>query len=281
MKIFISWSGDTSRRIGEAFRNWLPMVLQTVKPYYTPSDIDKGMRWSTDIAGELESSSAGIFCVTPENINSQWLMFEAGAISKQVGNSLVCPILFGMETSDLYGPLTQFQTTLFNKSDIRKLIFNLNKSNEGNVLVENILSHVFDQFWPDLEQQIHEILKASQENTPTQTKPRDERDLLEEILDITRALAIQKTGGFKAHDELNMLVSDFLASFSAVFGMDWEHTKICLEHGDMFIREYGSFITPMVADEENNWANRASLLRAYRTLIEYIETHKIDIRTNF
>ena len=84
MKIFISWSGDLSKELGEAFRNWIPSVLQVIKPYFTPNDIEKGARWSSDIAGELEESKVGIFCLTRDNIKSQWMMFEAGAISKTV-----------------------------------------------------------------------------------------------------------------------------------------------------------------------------------------------------
>ncbi|WP_165788483.1 hypothetical protein [Stutzerimonas stutzeri] len=41
MKVFISWSGDMSREIGEALRTWIPGVIQQVKPYFTPNDIEK------------------------------------------------------------------------------------------------------------------------------------------------------------------------------------------------------------------------------------------------
>ena len=41
MKVFISWSGQHSKKLGEALRDWLPGVLQLVTPYFTPSDIEK------------------------------------------------------------------------------------------------------------------------------------------------------------------------------------------------------------------------------------------------
>ena len=44
MQIFISWSGEKSRKIGEAFRHWLPEVIQSVRPYFTPDDVAKGQR---------------------------------------------------------------------------------------------------------------------------------------------------------------------------------------------------------------------------------------------
>ena len=42
MRVFISWSGDRSRRIGEALRRWLPGVLQAVRPYFSPDDVLRG-----------------------------------------------------------------------------------------------------------------------------------------------------------------------------------------------------------------------------------------------
>ena len=94
MKVFISWSGQPSKRLGEALRDWLPGVLQLVTPYFTPSDIEKGTLWSTDIAKELSESQVGILCVTRDNIHSDWLLFEAGALSKSLEKSHVCPVLF-------------------------------------------------------------------------------------------------------------------------------------------------------------------------------------------
>jgi len=82
MKVFISWSGKDSSKFGEALRDWLPAVLQFVKPYFTPSDIEKGARWNSEIAKELESSKMGIICVTRENLHSDWVLFEAGALAR-------------------------------------------------------------------------------------------------------------------------------------------------------------------------------------------------------
>lgn len=277
MKVFISWSGDVSKKVAEAIREWLPTVLQTVKPYFTPSDIEKGTRWSSDIAKELDDSMAGIFCVTPQNINSQWLMFEAGAISKKVEQSLVCPILIGLENSDINGPLTQFQTTLFEKSDFRKLVQGLNKANTSNMLEDSVLNAVFDKFWPDLEGRVRSILEESAVKEGHGVDIRSDRELLEEVLDLSRALAIQKSGGFKAHKELNRLISDFLSAYYVIFEADWEHTKCCLEDSQYFISPTGSFINPGVKYEGNNWGNRPFLLDSYRRLIDYIKKHNVDI----
>lgn len=46
MKVFISWSGTKSHKIGLVFRNWLPSVIQSLETYVSSEDIDKGARWS-------------------------------------------------------------------------------------------------------------------------------------------------------------------------------------------------------------------------------------------
>ena len=62
MKIFISWSGEPSGAVGKALRDWLPNVIQVLDPWISKSDIDKGTRWSSEIAEQLQASRVGI-CV--------------------------------------------------------------------------------------------------------------------------------------------------------------------------------------------------------------------------
>jgi hypothetical protein len=114
LNIFLSWSGDHSQQIAATLRDWLPATLQFVKPFYTPNDIEKGARWSSEIAKKLDGSNCGIFILTEENLQSSWMSFEAGAISKKIESSLVCPFIFGMKPGDVVGPFAQFQIAEFN-----------------------------------------------------------------------------------------------------------------------------------------------------------------------
>jgi len=118
MKIFLSWSGPKSQGVAIALRDWLPSVIQSVQPYVSSEDIDKGARWSTDIAKELEDSTFGILCVTKENIEAPWLLFEAGALSRWMDKSFVCPLIFDLKRAEVKGPILQFQSTIFETADI-------------------------------------------------------------------------------------------------------------------------------------------------------------------
>lgn len=188
MKIFISWSGDKSKRIASAFKDWIPAVIQAAKPYFSPSDIDKGARWSSEIAKELESSRIGLICLTADNLEAPWLMFEAGALSKSMEKSRVCPMLFGVEPTDLAGPLVQFQAAPFSKDEVRKVMKTINSQLGDMALEGNVLDSVFDKWWPDLDEKVTSILSQA---TPVNAKGiRTDRELLEEVLKITRTLSV-------------------------------------------------------------------------------------------
>lgn len=189
MKVFIGWSGNNSKKLGEALRDWIPSVLQAVKPYFTPSDIEKGARWNSEIASELETSEVGILCVTRDCIHSDWIMFEAGALAKSLEKSRVCPVLFNVQNTDLAGPLKQFQTTEFKKEDIKKLISLMNGRLGDGKLTPKALETVFEKWWPDLQTLVAKILEDMIDVSPKPIRP--DRELIEEILELSRIAASQ------------------------------------------------------------------------------------------
>lgn len=146
------------------------MVIQFLKPFMSAHDIAKGARWSTQIASELQESIFGLLCITPDNINSQWMHFEAGALSKTIDSSRVCPLLFGMDNADLSGPISQFQSTLFSKSEMAKLVFTINQSG-GEAVAERKLEKVFEALWPDLERKLRPVLERMKQGQPVRKRP--------------------------------------------------------------------------------------------------------------
>lgn len=228
MKIFISWSGDLSKNIAEIFRQWIPGVIQAVKPYYSPDDITKGTRWSTEISKELDASKIGIICLTKENLESPWIMFEAGALSKNIEKSKVVPLLFGIEPSDIQGPLVQFQAAKFSKSEMKKVIKMVNSELGDGSLAPDVLDNVFDMWWGKLEQQIKE---AEDKAKNTNNKDlRSERDLLEEVLSLTREISI--TRRFERERPFNpRAIEDIVSSVERI-------TETIMENGYYDLIEY-------------------------------------------
>ena len=182
--VFISWSKPKSKSVAEAFRDWLPSVIQAVKPWLSSHDINKGARWSREIAGQLKDAKVGIVCLTPENLDAPWLNFEAGALSKTVEDAFVCPYLFGVEPAQVKGPLSQFQLTKAEKQDTRQLLGTINKALGETGLTEPQLDRVFEKWWPEIEEKLRAI--PDREIAAPQ---RPDREILEEILSIVRSQA--------------------------------------------------------------------------------------------
>lgn len=192
MKVFLSWSGNLSKEVALVLRSWLPSVLQAVEPYVSSEDIRKGNRWSSEIASELESTTYGIIVLTPENIEAPWINFETGALAKTVDNSLVSPFLFGIKNSDVKGPLTQFQATLYDKDDLKKLLFSINEAMLSRPLNESRLEVVFEKWWPDLEEQLEKLITEipsylEKKQLPGENNSSNNNDILEELLELSRA----------------------------------------------------------------------------------------------
>lgn len=188
MKVFISWSGEMSFEVAKILKEWIPCVIQDVEPYFSSEDIDKGARWSTDIAKELEEASFGILCVTKDNLQSQWLNFEAGALSKAIDKSRVCPLLFRLKTTDITNsPILQFQMTVVDKNDVYKLFKSINASLGEKGLDEARLEKVYDTFWPQMELAFNSIKVSNDEETPNKGNEDTNTVMLEEMLDLLRS----------------------------------------------------------------------------------------------
>jgi len=182
MDVFISWSGERSRAAAEALRGWLPKIINAIKPWLSSADLDKGARWGTEVAARLEIAKAGILCLTPNNIHSDWILFEAGALSKTLQNTFVCPLLIGLEPTDLKGPLAQFQATRATEEDLLQLLKTLNVALGNAALPDSHIDEAFEVWWPKLHAQLEKLPPDGPSGRPS----RNERDLLEEILGLVR-----------------------------------------------------------------------------------------------
>ena len=185
MKVFLSWSGEISKQVAVALRDWLPNVIQALEPWMSAEDIEKGARWSSDVASELEDSKAGILCITPDNLDAPWLNFEAGALSKTIEKTFVCPYLMGLQPHDLKGPLVQFQAAESTEKDTRELVKTLNGALSEHKLPEPKLDETFDVWWPKLQSSLAEIDSTKVARAPQ----RSQREMIEEILALLREQA--------------------------------------------------------------------------------------------
>lgn len=184
MKIFISWSGRESEHVAKQLDHWLPKVIQGLEPWFSKKDILAGTRWRDDLAGRLEETKFGIICATAQSQKSPWVLFEAGALSKSVGDAYVCPYLVGIEESSLVAPLAQYQSKKADEHGTFGLLEAVNTA-AGKPLAPETLRETFALWWPQLEAAMKKQPPKRGKNKPR----RSVESLLEENYQMTKAIA--------------------------------------------------------------------------------------------
>ena len=186
MKVFLSHSGDRSQALALAFQKFIRRLIQSTDPWIS-TGIDKGSRWEPEIANNLEQSGVGIVCLTPENLDARWILFESGALSKRLGDK-VCTVLLDVQPADVKPPLSQFQHTRPTRDDVFKLVQTINKAVEDakeKPCPVDDLGDLFEKFWTDLEKAIIDLRAQA----PARPPQRDQKEILTEVLDVVRELS--------------------------------------------------------------------------------------------
>jgi len=185
MKVFISWSGARSKAVAEILCEWLPMVIQAAKPWMS-SNIDRGAIWFTEINDQLKDTAVGIICLTRENKDRPWILFEAGALAKGLSSNRVCPLLIDLPTTDLDDPLAQFNCAVADKAGLLAMFRTLNKCLAADALKDDVVLEAFDSRWLRFEEK---LARAVAENmSSAKVEPKSDDKMLAEILENTRQM---------------------------------------------------------------------------------------------
>ena len=207
MKVFISWSGDRSRLVAELLKDWVKCVLQASQPWISTRDIDRGAVWFTEISQQLNDTAVGIVCLTQENKNRPWILFEAGALAKGLSNR-VCTFLIDLQPRDLEQPLAQFNATVPDRDGMWALARTLNDALGPGALDSAILERVFSAYWASFQEDFTRTIAAS---VPVEApQERAPNDLLGEILQNTRALG-QRVANMERLVQLPRAGFDFIS----------------------------------------------------------------------
>jgi hypothetical protein len=186
MKLFLSWSGPRSKAVGAILAKWIPLIIQLVQPWFSPQAIEKGAKWQLELTRELEQVNFAVVCVTPECQVAPWLLYEAGAASKNL-QGRVFTVLLDIQPTEITGPLATFQhTSLSSPADVMELLRSINKQTDAPV-PEAHIQQLFDVLWPQLQSEIAAI-ERPQGALPEQ---RSSEDLLSELIERTRGLERQ------------------------------------------------------------------------------------------
>src|SRR5262249_20805424 len=127
MKVFISQSLPRSLALATTLESFIRKVVPGTEPWVSESGIDKGARFMSEIRENLNQATGGIVCLTRENLNERWILYEAGALSTKVTDR-VWTLLLDVDHSEVAPPLSEFLHTKADRSDVLKMVRSIHKT---------------------------------------------------------------------------------------------------------------------------------------------------------
>jgi hypothetical protein len=200
MKVFISHGGNRSRALALKIDWFVRRLIQSTNPWVS-TGIDKGSKWEREIAQNLEQAGIGIVCLTSDNLNNRWMLFEAGALSKRFDDK-VCTLLLDVTASQVEPPLSQFQHTKSERDDVLKLVVTINKmvaEAKETPCNDKDLNDQFDLIWPELEKTIASLRTQAPASAPVER--RSERAMVAEMLDLVREISRREESAAWRHEK--------------------------------------------------------------------------------
>ncbi|MCV7348266.1 toll/interleukin-1 receptor domain-containing protein [Mycolicibacterium rhodesiae] len=229
-RIFISWSGPLAKNVASALHGWLPEMFDNIDPWFSESDIPAGETWFGEIQKRLDTSDYGIIVVTTENVEKPWLNFEAGSLSKRLGEdrARVTPILANFDQlTQLTGhPLAQYNAVLLNEAGIGRLCESIALSAGRNLT--SVRSR-YSRLWGELESKIAgaKAVAGQQPPPPEVSEPQQLQALTESVRALELAIARFTRGTPALRDKLLKSVSNRV---QAIVGTEFD--SYVLSHDD-------------------------------------------------
>ena len=148
MRLFISWSGGRSHRLAAVLKEWLETHFYSRGiSVFVSSDIKKGSLWLPAVNAELQQADAGLVCLTAQSLDSDWVIFEAGALSTAValrtGEERIFTYLLGVDSA--------YQSTVATMEDTLRLINSLLGYLEVGQVGIGDFAPAWDDLWPRLQ----------------------------------------------------------------------------------------------------------------------------------
>jgi hypothetical protein len=133
-------------------------MLYDVSTFMSQESIPSGSDWATVLARELQGSIFTIVCLTPQNLSSPWLLYEAGALTREPEQRLCALLLGGVTVQDIPGPLSRYQHRTWSRDQFEVLMRDIRA-----ILAEPPTEKEFDaslkQHWPEISTRYDELLK--------------------------------------------------------------------------------------------------------------------------
>jgi hypothetical protein len=182
VNVFLSWSGPRSKEVAETFYKWLPTVINSVEPFISQRNIEKGVVGQNELSQSLEEINFGIICLTKDNLHADWILYEAGALSKFQKEARVWTFLLDIKPTNISGPLSKFQHTSFEETEVFQLLQSINKAvGHDKPIKDELLEEIFHLNWERLKEMLSAIKAKDASPEPTRELSEINMEVLEGV----------------------------------------------------------------------------------------------------
>lgn len=157
VKTFISFSGSKSKETADALEDFLLKVALNVKIVRAERDIALGQDWAEAIKAYLADIDLAIICVTRDNHEKPWFLFEIGTLAQRA--PIVVLFLLDLAANDLRAPLSDFQTIIPTRDSTWELVRGVSGVPDSSPL-QSDLHEQFHEKWEDFYARLEAIRKA-------------------------------------------------------------------------------------------------------------------------
>ena len=163
MKIFISWSKEKSSELAHSIDDFLKgMFRDKIASWISDENIVSGTRPMTEIKKALTTCDKGIFCLTKNNYESPWIMYEAGAMSMHESanneNAILTILFDNLKIEKVKdGPLGQYQLRIYSYENIKTFAKEINDILQ-TFDSDELFKKQFDLNWNVLNEKVKQIL---------------------------------------------------------------------------------------------------------------------------
>jgi hypothetical protein len=120
VRVFMSWSGETSLQIAKAICEGIVLLSDRLEPWLS-EDLEPGEQWASTLIPEIRKARLAILCLTRRNKGAAWIAFETGAYYSSRSGQVVVPLLFDITPAEVEFPLGLFQGVVADENGLRRL----------------------------------------------------------------------------------------------------------------------------------------------------------------
>jgi len=171
INVFISQSGELSRKIAKIFSDWIKDLIKDVNVFVSSDDIKDGSEWFQNILNELREANFAISILTEENHKKPWINYEYGVLSetlrdKKENKKKVIPILFDLTPDDLIkDPISQYQCIKWiERKKIIKIFSDINKLNKENEINADVFMKKNEAAYTKYARRINFLINRKKKN---------------------------------------------------------------------------------------------------------------------